>query len=72
MSGTPVTFGPFRGLSLRHAGFQSIFGFEFFGEAILFFPDFPSSTSRGLCFKSAVLHRSVSVIVYAESEESIS
>ena len=46
LSGTPGTFGPFRGLALSHAGSQSIFGCAFFGQAILVFSDFLSSTSR--------------------------
>ena len=44
LSGKLVTSGPFRGLALRHAGSQSIFGSAFFGQTILVFSDFLSST----------------------------
>ena len=47
LSRTPVTFGPFRGLALRHAASLSIFSCAFFGQAILVFSDFLSNTSCG-------------------------
>ena len=46
LSGTSVTFGPFRRLTLRHAGSLRMFGSAFFGHAILVFSDFPFNPSR--------------------------
>ena len=41
-----VTFGPFRGLALRHAGSKGILNCLFFGQIIFVNSDFFSNTSR--------------------------
>ena len=49
LSGKPFTFGPFRGLALRHAGSQSISDYAFFGQAILVFHiSFPAHRAENI------------------------